>query len=239
MLSITANAYDDRYWFETVFFESETNNFCNTFFLIVKCLSVVNDNQSIGSSVLIWGGLLWIWNQGFCKNHFLIVKHLSVVHDRQSRGSSMMIWRSLLLIWNQRFLQQPFSYCEKSQCFPWSQTSGIICTGLKRSASNLKPTFLQHLFSYGETSQCGSWQPKPWMICTDLKRSASSLKPTVSATTRLSLWNVSMLSMTARAEEHLCWFEKFCFDTETNGFCSNRFLMVKHLNVVHVNQSLR
>ena len=199
MLSISANAYDGRYWFEEFFSNLKPTISATTFFLIVKRLSVVNDNQSLGSSVLIWGGLLWIWNQGFCNNHFLIAKHLSVVDDRQSRGSSVLIRRSLLRIWNQRFLQQPFFYGEKSQCFPWPQTSGIICTGLKRSASNLKPTFLQHLFSYGETSQCGSWQPKPWMICTDLKRSASSLKPPVFATLILSLWNVSVLSMTARA----------------------------------------
>ena len=68
--------------------------------------------------------------------------------------------------------------------------------------------------------------------------SASNLKPTVSATTFSLLWNVLVLSMTAKTKDHLCWFEKDCFDCETNGFCSNSFLMVKHLNVVHDRQSL-
>ena len=45
-----------------------------------------------------------------------------------------------LRIWNRRFLQQPFPYGETSQCCPWQPTPWMICTELKRSASNLKPT---------------------------------------------------------------------------------------------------
>ena len=226
------------YWFEKVCFEYGTNGFCNKHVLIVKRLNVVHDSHSLTTSVLIWKGLLRIWNQlflqqpssygetsqccpwqpepkiigtdlkrsapnlkptisattfcslrnvsvlsmtarawdhryrfeevcfesetsGFCDNHFLIVKRLSVVHGNENHWSSVLIRRGLLQMWNQRFLQQ--------------------------------------LFSYGEASQCCPWQPKPWMICTDLRRSASNRKPMVSATTIFSLWNVSVMSMTAKA----------------------------------------
>ena len=156
VLSMRAKAWDHRYWFEKVSFESETN--------------------------------------GFCNNHFLIVERLNVVHDSQSLGSSVLIWRGLLQIWNQRFLQQPFSY--------------------------------------GETSQCCSWHPKPRIIRTDLKRSASNLKPTVYATTIFWLWNVSALSWAAKAWYPRYWFEEVCFESETNGFCNNHFLILKRLSVV-------
>ena len=39
--------------------------FCNDHFLVVKHLNVVHDSQNLGSSVLIWRGLLRIWNQRF------------------------------------------------------------------------------------------------------------------------------------------------------------------------------
>ena len=159
---MTAEAKDHRYWFQKICFESDTNNFCS--------------------------------------NHCLMAKRVNAVHDNKHLGSSLLIWRGLLRNWNQRSLQQ--------------------------------------LCSYGETSQCCPWQPKPWMICTDLKRSAATQKPMVSATTFFSLWSISMLSMATRAGEHRCWFEKVCFKYETNVFCNNYLLMVKHLTVVHDSQRL-
>ena len=53
-----------------VCFEFETNVFCSNHFLIAKRLNVVKDNQSLGSSVLIWRGLLRSWNQRFLQQPF-------------------------------------------------------------------------------------------------------------------------------------------------------------------------
>ena len=97
--------------------------------------------------------------------------------------------------------------------------------------------FLQQPFSYCETCQCCPWQPKLKFIGTDLKGSASNLKPTLSSTTFSLLWNVSVLSMKAKTKYHRCWFEEVCFGCETSGFCSDSFLMVKHLNAVHDRQN--
>ena len=77
------------------------------------------------------------------------------------------------------------------------------------------------------------------IIGIDLLRSASNLKPTASATTIILLWKVAVLSMREKAWDHRYWFEKVCFELETNGVCNNHFLIVKRLNVVHDNQSLR
>ena len=46
MVSMTTNTYDHRYWVEKVCFESETNNFCNNYFLDVKRFNVVHDSQT-------------------------------------------------------------------------------------------------------------------------------------------------------------------------------------------------
>ena len=84
-------------------------------------------------------------------------------------------------------------------------SSVLIWRDLSR---NRNQRFLQQLFSYGETSQGCPWQPTPRIICTHLKRSVSKLKPTVSASTILLWWNVSMLSMSAKAYHHRYWFER-------------------------------
>ena len=42
-----------------------------------------------------------------------------------------------------------------------------------------------------------------------------------------------MLTMTTNTKDHRYWFEKVCFEFETNYICSSRLLMVKRLNVVH------
>ena len=60
----------NRYWFGEVCFESETNGFCSDHFLVVENLNVVHGGQNIGSSVLIWRGLLRIWNQWFLQQRF-------------------------------------------------------------------------------------------------------------------------------------------------------------------------
>ena len=75
------------------------------------------------------------------------------------------------------------------------ESSVLIWRGLLRIGNQ---RFLQQPFYVFETSQCCPLQQKPMMIGTDLQRSASNLKPTVSATTVFLLWNVSMLSMTAK-----------------------------------------
>ena len=72
-----------------------------------------------------------------------------------------------------------------------------------------------------------------------LEKSASNLKPTFSGATIHLWWNISMLSMTAKTNDHLYSFEEVCFESETNGFCYNSFLMVIRLNVVHDSQRLR
>ena len=43
--------------------------------------------------------------------------------------------------------------------------------------------------------------------------------------------------MTAKTQYHRYSFEEVCFGYETNGLCSNYFLMVRRLNVVHASQS--
>ena len=238
VLSKTVKASEHRYWFEEVCFESETN--------------------------------------GFCNNTFLMVKRLNVVHDSQSLGSSIAIWKRMLRIWNQRCLRQRFSYGETSQCCPWQPTPWMICTELKKSASNQKPMVYAATISYCESSQCCPWQPKPMIIYTDLRRSTSNLKLTVCAVTIFWFWNVSMLFMATKAYDdrywfkgllwiwnqrflqqpfsygatsQCCarktkaydnryWFEEVCFESETNNFCSNHFLMVKRLKVVNDSQNL-
>ena len=239
MLCMISKTYDNLYWNEEVFFEPETNGFCNNRSLMVKHLNFVHDSQSLRSTVLIWRGLLQIGNQRSPKQQlyvcetsqcfwwqpkpmmigtdlkwppsnlkravsattiFLIVKRLSLVHNSQNPGTSVLIWRGLLQIWTKRFLQQPFSYCETSQCCPWQPKPGIIGTGLKGSASNLKPT--------------------------------------ISATTIVLLSNVSVLSMTANHKDHLYWFEEICFESETTGFCSNHVLNAHRFNAVHDNKIL-
>ena len=76
------------------------------------------------------------------------------------------------------------------------------------------------------------------IIRTDLKRSASNLQATVYAATIFLRWTFSMLCMTAKSYHNLYLFEKVCFKSETNGFCSNHSLMVKRVNVVHDSRNL-
>ena len=70
MLCMTTKAYDNRYWFDEVCFESETKGFCINHCFIQKRLSVVHKGKSLGSSVLIWKGLLRVWNQRFLQQPF-------------------------------------------------------------------------------------------------------------------------------------------------------------------------
>ena len=158
-----------------------------------------------------------------------MAKRLEAAHDSKSLGSSVLIWRHLLRIWNQRDLQQLFSYGETSQCCPWQPKPWMICTELKRSASNLRPTISAATISYCEASPCCSWQPKPMTICTDLKRSASIFW----------FWNVSMLSLKTKnlLSSVLIW-KNVCFETETTGFRNNHFLVLKRFSVVHGNRRL-
>ena len=140
LLSMTNKALDDQYWFEKVCFEYGTNGFCNKHVLIVKRLNVVHNSQSQGTSVLVWKGLLGIWNQLFLQQP-----------SSDGETSQCCPWhpkpmiigtdlKSLLRIWNQPFLQQLFSCGETSQCCPWQPKPRNIGAALKRSASNLKPT---------------------------------------------------------------------------------------------------
>ena len=70
MLSMTPKAYDNLYWFEEACFKSETNGFCSNSVLMVKRFNVFHDSQSLGSSVLIWRGLLRFWSQRFLQQPF-------------------------------------------------------------------------------------------------------------------------------------------------------------------------
>ena len=70
MLSMTLKTYDNLYWFEQACFESETNGFCSNSVLMVKRLNVFHDSQSLGSSVLIWRGLIPFWSQRFLQQTF-------------------------------------------------------------------------------------------------------------------------------------------------------------------------
>ena len=140
MLSMTAKTQYHRYSFEEVCFRYETNGFCSNYDLMVKRFNAVHDSQRPAWSVMMWRGLLQIWNQRLLQQQFLIVKRLNVVHDNQSLWSSVLIWQSLLRICSQRFLQQPCSSGETFQCCAWQAHPMIITTDLKRSASNQKST---------------------------------------------------------------------------------------------------
>ena len=61
---------DHRYWFEEVCFESETTGFCSSHILNARRFNAVHDNNILGSSVLIWRSLLWVWNQCFLQQLF-------------------------------------------------------------------------------------------------------------------------------------------------------------------------
>ena len=124
-------------------------------------------------------------------------------------------------------------YWFEKVCFE-SDTNGFCSNILTNKTKLLNAVLL----SYRETSQRCPWQPKSGMICTDLNRSALNIKPTVSAAIALWWWHVSMLTMTTRDCVNRYWFEKVCFKADTNGFCSNPFLIVKLLNAVHGNQTL-
>ena len=136
------------------------------------------------------------------------------------------------------FLQQLFPDCETSQCCPWLPDPGIIGTDLKRSASNLTSKVSETSISILWNVSMFSMTAKPRNIGTDLKRSASNLKATISTATVFLWWSVSMLFMTTKTYDNLHWFEEVCFESETDGFCSNLFLVVIHLNVVHESQHL-
>ena len=116
-----------------------------------------------------------------------------------------------------------------------NQSSVLIWRGLFRIWNQRFP---QQPFAYGETFQLCPWQPKHMIIGADLKKSASNVKPTVSAATVFLWWNVSRLSMTTEAWDHLWWFEEVCYESETTGFCSNHLLIVKHLSVRYDTESL-
>ena len=169
-----------------------------------------------------------------------MVKGFNVVHEKpRNAGTDLKRSASILetaisaatafLWWSVSMLSMTDNAYDNRYCFDedWfeSETNGF-CNS--------------HSFFCG-TSQCCSWQPKPRIIGTDLKRSASNLKPTVSAATiflivkRLSvvrdrqnhpflLVEVSMLSMTAIANDHWYSSEEACFRYETNGCCTNPFL---------------
>ena len=115
----------------------------------------------------------------------------------------------------------------------------IIGTVWKNPLRIWNQRFLEQPSSCGETFQSCAWQKQRMIISTDLKRSASNLKPTYSAATIFVCWNVSMLCMTTKTNDDQYWFKEVFLEPETNGFCSNRSLMVKHLNFVDDNQSLR
>ena len=70
MLFRTTKKYNNRYWFEEVCFESDTNGFCSNDFLVVKHFNVVHDSKSLRTSVLVWRGLLLIRNQQYLQQPF-------------------------------------------------------------------------------------------------------------------------------------------------------------------------
>ena len=233
MLWMTTKAYDNRYWFEEVCFEPETNGFCSNHSLMVRHLDVVHDSQNLRSSVLISSGLLRIRNQRYSATTFYVCDasqccplhqkwhdHRYWIEGVSFKSETNGFWNKLVLI------VKRLSVVHANQNLG---SSVLIWRGLLRMWNQW---FLQQPLSHCETSHCCPWQPKTRNIGADLNRAASNLKPTVSATTVLLQWKVLMLSMTY-------WFEEACFECETNGFCNNHVLIVKRLSVVHDRQSLR
>ena len=189
------------WWFETVCYESETN--------------------------------------GFCRNRFRIVNRLDVVNDNQSLGSSVIIWWSLLLIGNQRFLQQPFHVCETSQCCP-----------LQHETYDDRYWFAEMCFKSGTNCFCDSRFVivNRFNVVHDSqsigasvqirKRCASNLKATDSARPIFRWWSVSMLSTTTKPIIIVTDSKRFASNLKPTVLCNDRFLVVKHLNVVHDSQNL-
>ena len=114
-------------------------------------------------------------------------------------------------------------------------TSIQIWTGLLRTWNQV---FLQQPFSYGVTSQCCPWQPEPKIIGTDLKRSASNLTLTVSATTICVCQTSQCCPLQQKHYDDRYWFAEVCFESETNGFCNNHYLIVKRLSFAHESKIL-
>ena len=168
-----------------------------------------------------------------------MVKRLNVVNDNQSLGSSVIIWWSLLLIGNQRFLQQPFHVCETSQCCPLQHETyddrywlAEICfeSGTNRFCNN-RFVIVKCLNVVHDSQSIGS-SVQIW------KRCASNPKSTDSATTIFSWWNVSMLSTTTKPIIIVTESKRSASNLQPTVFCTDHLLVAKHLNVVHDSKNL-
>ena len=168
-----------------------------------------------------------------------MLKSLNVVHGSQSFKSSVLISRNLLPIWNQRFVLQPCLMLKRLNAIHDDQSiwwSVLVWRALNRIWNQ---RFLHQQFSYCEASQCCPWQPKPRIIGTALKRSASILKPMVSAAT-ISYREASRRCPWQQKPRIISTdLKRPASNQKPNGFCSNHFLVVKRLNVVHATQSIR
>ena len=181
VLFITATTYDDRNWFEVVWFESEASGVCDKHFLIVKRLIIVHDSQNPRTSVMIWTGLLQIWNQRFLQQPFSYCetsqccpwqpKPRIIGTDLKRSASNLKPTVCAVTI----------SYSETSRCCHRQPTPKTSCTALQRSASNLKQTISAATIFWRWKSQSFPSQQIPRIIGTHSKMAASNLKPTDSA----------------------------------------------------------
>ena len=167
----------------------------------------------------------------FSATTIFLWQDVSMLSTTQKKNHLYWFEKNLPRIWKQCFLHQLFSYGETSQCCSCQPKPWIICTGGLLRVWNHR--FLQNVSYRCETCQCCPWQPEPRNIGADLKRSASSMKPTISVTTAFILWNVSVLSMTARTWDHLYRFEKVSFECETTVSATTIFLLW-HVSVLRM-----
>ena len=195
LLSNTPKTYNDLYWFEEVCFESETNVLCNNNFICLKRLIVVNYDKSLWWSVLIWRGLLRIWNLRFLQQPFSYCetsqgcpwqqKPRIIGTDLKGSASKLKptVSATTFVLIMKRLSVVHYSQNQRSSVLIWR---GLLQIWNQR--------FLQQLFlNVMRLHVVLGCRSPGWSVL--IGRSASKLKPTFSATTILSLWHVSVLFM--------------------------------------------
>ena len=187
MLFMTAKAYDDRYWFEEVCFEFETNGFCNNLFLITKRVNAVHDNDNLYKNCTDLKRSASNLKLTFSATTIFLWWNISML-SMTAKSLYDLYWFEEVCFEseNNGFCNNVFLIVERLNVVHDSQSRGRSVL-FWRSASNMKPRVSAALFSYCEASQCCLWQPAPWIICTDLNRFASNMKPTLSAATYLNV----------------------------------------------------
>ena len=131
VLSITANAYDDRYWFEEVCFKSEINNFCTNRSICCETFQFCPWQPKPGIIGADLNGSASYLKPTFSATTISLLWNVSVLSmATTNQRSSVLMWKGLLRIWNQRLLPQPFSRGETFQCCEWQPKPMIIGTAL-------------------------------------------------------------------------------------------------------------